>query len=178
MRCVPISGRKGEQVICEVAFTEGCFTILSESDMRDVMTQIHGSTQRDDTIPVLDVDSFSKRFINTDLIKGLRLRGRSLWLISYIRSVDDVIDAMCGTFEKLCIPFQTVDDQDVLAEALEISDSIVPTLFVRKGRDAYSGGSISQMIRSIEKMGYGEYALFDVDTCELDHRWVSMVSII
>lgn len=169
VKAVPISGRRGAFVCGSVAFSSGTFSLSSHQDMKDVMTQIHGSTQRDDIVPILDVDSFDRKFLNTDLIKEMRLRGRRLWLISYIRSVDDIIDTMCGSFDRLCIPYHTIDDPDVLSEAQELTECVIPTVFVSKGKDAFTGKSIDPVIKNIERLGYDGHALFDVDDCTLTY---------
>ena len=75
VKVVPISGRRGAFVCGSVAFSSGTFSLSSHQDMKDVMTQIHGSTQRDDIVPILDVDSFDRRFLNTDLIKEIQGTG-------------------------------------------------------------------------------------------------------
>ena len=169
VRTIPVSGRRGAFVCGDATFHSGTFSIHSPQDMKDVMTQIHGSTQRDDIVPILDVDSFDRKYLNTDLIKELRLRGRRLWLISYVRSVDDIIDTMCGAFDRLCVPFHSIDDPDVLTEAHELTECVIPTVFVREGKDALTGDPVDPILESFKRMGYDEYALFDVDGCELTY---------
>lgn len=169
MDCIPISGRRGAFVSGKVAYSNGRFELSSEEDMKDAMGRTHSGTQHDDVVPILDVDSFRRRYLNPDLVKEVKLRGRRLWLITYIRSVDDIIDSMCGTFDMLCIPYHTIDDPDVLSEGLEISDCLIPTIFVdRSGRPIY--GSLDRTIKDIYGRGFHEYALFNVDDTTLEHH--------
>ena len=170
MRCTPISGKRGSFRSGDVSFDSGRFVIRSEKDSRIVLTQIHDETDRDDCIPIIDVDSFDRRFINSDLVKDLRLRGRNLWLISYIRTIDDVIDAMCGSFEILCVPTHTVDGMDVLSDALEISDRIIPTVFVDKSGVPLFERSLDRIVKDVRNLGYPGYALLDIDHMELTHH--------
>ena len=173
MDCIPISGRREAFISGEVTFSSGRFIIGSPVDAIDVLSRTHSSTERGDVIPILDVDSFSRRYLNPDVVKDIRVKGRRVWLISYIRSSDDVIDAMCGAFDRLCVPFHTVDSTDVLSEALELSDCILPTIFVSKGHHI-GEGETSEIIATIYDLGYHEYAIFDVDRYTLDHHALFM----
>ena len=175
MDCIPVSGRRGSLVSGRCSFISNGFTIESTTDLKEVLTQVHSSTDRDDIIPILDVDSFGKRYINPDVVKEVRVRGRRLWLITYIRSVDDIIDAMCGAFDRLCVPIHTLDHMDVLSEGLEISDCIVPTIFVRDGKHIGDGDK-DDLISSMVHLGYQEYAIFDIERCTIDHLESSMAA--
>ena len=169
MDCIPISGKREAFTSGEVTFSSGKFFIESPTDAADAIVRIHGATERGDIVPVLDVDSFSRRYLNPDVVKEIKIKGRRIWLISYIRSADDVIDAMCGAFDRLCVPFHTIDDPDVLSEALELSDCILPTIFVSDGR-YIEDGDISEIVTEIRDLGYYEYAVFDVNGCTLEYH--------
>lgn len=167
MDCIPISGRRGSFTSGQVTFSSGRFSIESEKDAREVMIQMYSSMDRGGIIPVLDVDSFRRKYLNPDIVKDLRVKGRRVWLISYIRSSDDVIDAMCGMFDRLCVPFHTIDDPDVLVDALDLSDCVLPTIFVSNG-EHIGDTEMTQTIETIRDCGYYEYATLDVDSLSLE----------
>lgn len=172
MDCIPVSGRRGSFVTGEVTFTAGRFVMSSPRDLREAMIDIHSRTQKDDIVPILDVDSFDRRFMNSDFVKEIRLKGRRLWFISNIRSIDDIIDAMCGPFDMLCVPYHTLDNPDVLSEGFEISETLIPTIFVDRGMRPVFDGTMDRTVKDILGRGFHEYALFDTSRCVLHHQCV------
>ncbi|MGN1045400.1 MAG: hypothetical protein ACI4Q9_05540 [Candidatus Methanomethylophilaceae archaeon] len=164
-----MSGRRGDLRSGKAECSGGGFDIRDTVPVREALTTAYSQTEKGGPIAVLDTDSFRRRFLNPDVVKEIRIKGRELWLITYIECVDDVIDCMCGSYDMICIPTHTADDNAFL-ESTEVSDCIIPVVFVINDDMTVSGTPLDSETERIRGLGLFEYLVLDVRDMTLDHR--------
>lgn len=174
LECVPISGRRGRFLSGKVTYSRGRFELTDTEAAKDALIRVHERTETDDVIGILDVDSFSHGTFNPDIIKDVRMRGRRLWLITYIRNEDDVIDAMCSTFDRILIPIHTINGPHVLVEADHLSEHATPVLFIDGDVEVSTGRPYLSIIDELTSLGHLDQALFDVHACSMERVGASL----
>lgn len=169
---VPASGKRG-------AFTTGALSFLSETpsiseeyDLRQGLVDAYEKTQSDESIILFDVDGFRSRFLNNELVKEIRIKGRDLLFVTYIENVEDVISALTGSFSGVGIPLHTVDDYGVLEDANILSETAFPVAFVRKGKEISTGQSVDKLSETICGYGFDRLLVFDMDSRESEFVWL------
>lgn len=160
---VPASGRRDAFASGKLGFDGEIPFIEKPCDLRGALAGIHSATESDDEILLLDVDGFSSGFMNGDVVKSIRLKGRDLILVTHIENIDDIISALTGSFSFVGIPLHTLDDEDALLDGIGMSDSIIPTAFASEGREIGSGESIDRVGRRMEILGFERMLVIDID---------------
>ena len=170
--CIPVSGRRGDLRSGRTEYSKDGFRLLDDVPVKEALTSAYSATDKDEPIAILDTDAFRRKFLNTDVVKEIRIKGRELWLITYVENVDDVIDGMCGAYDRICIPTHTADD-DTFLESADISDSVIPVVFVTKDGIALSDVSIESEKERMSALGFREFLVLNVDDVTLDYRIIA-----
>ena len=125
------------------------------------------------TALVMDVKGLQRRNLNDVLLKRLRIRGTNVWFLTNIESVDDVFDAFNTDAEAVLVPSHTVRSPEEFSDILDVSDSAIPVLFVRKRNSVLFGRSddYRKVIDEIVSFGYGTVAVFDLDDSIPENDW-------
>ena len=125
------------------------------------------------TALVMDVKGLQRRNLNDVLLKRLRIRGTNVWFLTNIESVDDVFDAFNTDAEAVLVPSHTVRSPEEFSDILDVSDSVIPVLFVRKRNAVLFGKSddYRKVIDEAVSFGYGTVAVFDLDDSIPENDW-------
>ena len=125
------------------------------------------------TALVMDVKGLQRRNLNDVLLKRLRIRGTNVWFLTNIESVDDVFDAFNTDAETVLVPSHTVRSPEEFSDILDVSDSVIPVLFVRKRNAILFGKSddYRRIIDNIVSFGYETVAVFDLDDSIPENDW-------
>ena len=163
---VPASGRRGAFASGRLSF-DGNLPRMDETvPLKDALIEAYKSTQEDDPIILLDVDGFSERFLNGEIVKEVRIKGRDLWFVTYVENIEDVISALTGAFSGLGIPMHTVKEEDLMDHASEMSDSVFPVAFVRNGTEISTGRRPDELEIMLREQGLPRLVCIDMDTVE------------
>ena len=169
---VPASGKRDAFVSGTLRFDGRMPVIEGERPLREVLKEAYDSTQQDDPIILLDVDGFGDRFLNVELVKEIRIRGRDLWFVTHVENLEDVISALTGSFSGLGIPMHTMREDDLLDKASEMSDLVFPAAFVRNGTELSTGRRPDELEIIYRREGFPRLLIIDMD--QLSAKDVSM----
>ena len=167
---IPVSGRRGGFISGALRFDGVRPQIDGLVPYEEALMEAYGATGPGDSIAILDVDGLAGRELNTDLVKSRRIRGRTSLLVTCIRTGDDVLDAMCGSFDGVCIPYHTASEE-ALEESLDLLEEPRAVLFCRDGREVSTGASTEDAALRLLRMGFREALV--IDTAELTAEIVS-----
>lgn len=160
---VAISGKRGEFVSGKFSFRNGKPYL---TERLDFIENVKEQCAKSNTVGILDIDGFSSRSINSDIIKEVKIRGRDTILITRIETLDDVFDTLCSNFDTIAIPNHT-SEKGLIHDALEISDSVMPIGFFVDGKEIESGKTKTEYIS--ETIGImGKVLILDADTGEME----------
>lgn len=160
---IPVSGKRDALKTGTLGFN-GILPVMTDSiDLREGLIEAHSKTQADDEMIILDVDGFSSRFLNNEIIKSVRVKGRDLCLITYIENVDDIISALTGSFGSIGVPLHTIDDEDVLLDGMDFSDSLIPVAFTSMGKVIGSNESLERIEKRMEILGFDRMIAMDME---------------
>ncbi len=161
---VPVSGRRGAFLSGSLYF-EGDVPKLGDTvPLKDAMLKAYESTEEDAPIVLLDVDGFSERFLNGEVVKEVRIRGRDLWFVTYVENLEDVISALTGSFSGLGIPMHTVKEDGLMRLAREMSDLTFPAAFIRNGTEISTGRRPDELETIMRDRGEKRLLCIDTDT--------------
>lgn len=163
----------------EILVGKVCFDVLTPrmkgETSKLVRTKVKASEEPEDRpiALVMDVKGLQRRNLNDVLLKRLRIRGTGVWFLTNIESVDDVFDAFNTDAEAVLVPTHTVRSEEEFLDILDVSDSVIPALFVRKRSAVYLGRSMDyrKVIDAVRSMGYGNAAVFDLDDSIPEDDW-------
>lgn len=161
---VPVSGRRDAFASGPLQFEDGIPCFEPSCDVKEALTAAYGMTSDDDPIILLDVDGFSSRFLNGEVIKEIRIKKRDLWLVTYIENIEDVINALSGSFSGVGIPLNTVDDEDVLIDACSMSESVFPVAFMESGRGISTGKTKEGIITDAKRLDFSKVLFINTDS--------------
>lgn len=159
---ISVSGKRGGFTSGSLSFKKGKPYL---SDTESLLENVKRQCANSDTVAILDVDGFSSRSMNGDIIKELKIKGRTTILITGIETLDDVFDALCSNFDMIALPYHMAEE-DLLSEALEISDSVIMAGFFENGKEILTGATEEKFI-SENRNDKGEVLTFDINKCEL-----------
>ncbi len=173
---VPASGKRGAFVSGELAFEGDLPAIRDPCPLKDALIRAHGITGENDPIILLDIDGFSERFLNGELVKEIRIRGRDLWFVTYIENLEDVIGALSGSFSGLGIPMHTVREENLMDLASEMSDSVFSVAFIKDGKELSTGRRPDELVIILRKKGVQRLVCIDTDRAEAQESVLFAIS--
>lgn len=165
---VPASGKRDAFVSGKLSFDGNIPRTDGSMSLKEALTAAHGSTQEDDPIILLDTDGFRDRYLNGEIVKEIRIRGRDLWLVTYVHDVEDVISALSGAFAGLGIPIHTMYGEGLLDEASELSEYVFPVAFIRNGTEISTGRRPDELEIMFRGKGFPMMVTIDMDRLTAD----------
>lgn len=160
---VAASGTRGAFRSGDLYFDGPTPCMSGECGLKEALTKAYEATQEDDPIILMDIDGFGSDFLNSELVKEIRMKRRDLLFVTYIRDSEDVISALTGAFSGLGIPVNTVKDDDVLSDALDLSDYVFPVVFSKGGREISGGEGVYRIADRMEGIGFTRMLVIDTD---------------
>lgn len=162
-----------------VKLTDGRFTNISVSPgerMYEFHKTLGESLDRDYDGPVMMIDcnSFSEREFCEKVMKNMRIRGYEIWFMTYINTVEDVFDAFNKDAELVFAPYHFIDSDAELRDICDVSDSVVPTIFVHKGRAVLHGGrtgDVRDVLEKLVRIGFYRNCILDMDDSLDQYSW-------
>lgn len=125
---------------------------------------------------VVDVDSLSQRRFTEGVLKGMRVRGSDIWFMTHIEDADDVFDAFNTTADMVMAPYHTIRSRSDLADILDVSDSVIPSVFCANGSAVTRSGpaDIRDVADTLFGIGYYRFCVVDTDSSVTDYTWDSL----
>lgn len=160
---VAASGTRGAFRSGDLCFDGPTPCLNGECDLKDALLRAYEVTGEDEPIVLLDVDGFQSDFLNSEVVKEIRLKKRDLLFVTYVRDSEDVIGALTGAFSGLGIPVNTVRDEDVLTDALDLSEYVFPVAFSKDGREISGGEGVYRIADRMKKLGFQRMMVIDTD---------------
>ena len=172
---VPASGKRGAFLSGKLSF-DGRTPVISDSrPLKEALIEVYETTSEDQPIILLDVDGFADRFLNGEIVKEIRVKGRDLWFVTYVENLEDVISALTGSFSGLGIPMHTMREEYLMDKASEMSDLVFPVAFVKNGLELSTGRRPDELEILMRREGYPRALFIDMDTCEAQESVLSAV---
>lgn len=139
-----------------------------------VKTTIPGSCNKSITA-VIDVKGLQRKNFDIALLNGLNIR--RLWLLTNINDADDVFDVFNANIEGIMAPTHTVRSVEEMKDIFDISDSVIPVMFIRKGTCVCTGDNLryQDALKMLTNIGFGTVATFDLDDSLTELDWKSLV---
>ncbi|AMK13720.1 hypothetical protein AUP07_0669 [methanogenic archaeon mixed culture ISO4-G1] len=149
--------------------TDGFFSAVSPkagSRMLDFRAEVAERIPADERkiSMIIDCNSFARREFSEKVMKNLKLPGSDIWFMTYIETVDDVFDAFNKDAELVFAPYHFIESDEELIDINNVSDSVVPTIFVHRGEAVLRNGKKGDVLRVLEKLvrlGYYRNCVLD-----------------
>ena len=149
--------------------SDGSFSILSVREggssypLNEKIPQSISKEQRSPVV-IIDYNSLIKREFSEKVMKHLRVPGASIWFMTYIETVEDVFDAFNKDAELVLAPYHYIASEAELRDICDVSDSVVPVIFIHKGKAMVGGRQTEDVLKVLEKLvGIGFYRNFVLD---------------
>lgn len=125
---------------------------------------------------VVDVDSLSRRRFTEGVLKGMRVRGSDIWFMTQIETADDVFDAFNTTAEVVLAPYHTILSKADIADILDVSDSVIPAVFVSNGSAVTRSGpgDVRSIVDDLSGIGYYKMCIVDTDSSVSEYTWSTL----
>jgi len=159
--------------------TNGIFTKVSAKsgdrfeDFKKASSEVFNPQTRSQVV-VIDCDSLEQREFTGQVMKHLTIRGMDVWFMTCIRTVDDVFDAFNRDAEFVLAPYHFVADRAEWQDISDVSDSMIPTLFVRQGKVLLNNGRYDDITYILDKLvsdGFYKNCVLDLDGSVDDYQW-------
>ena len=170
------------------------YSVLKSGEVRSAQVKIKGADisfisnpvppeysvdELDDRMPVViaDVRGLSRKNLDDRLLTDMRFPGSDIWFLTHIDDVEDVFDCFMGNVVKVLIPYHTIRNDLVMREVFEVTENCIPVLFVSSGKVICRGGEmgdITTIIAEMEKVGFTETIVFDIDSVLRREDWASL----
>jgi hypothetical protein len=125
-------------------------------------------------VVVIDCNSFAQRAFSEKVMKHLRVPGADLWFMTCINTVDDVFDAFNRDADFVFAPYHMIYNEEELKDIIDVSDSVVPVVFVSKGRAVLRGRRRSDVVDVLDKLidlGFYRNCVLDTDGSLDAYTW-------
>ncbi len=159
--------------------TNGIFTKVSAKsgdrfvDFKEASSDVFNPQTRSQVV-VIDCDSLEQREFTGQVMKRLTIRGMDVWFMTCIRTVDDVFDAFNKDAEFVLAPYHFVRDRDEWEDIGDVSDSIIPTLFIQDGKVLTNTGRLEDVTYILDKLvsdGFYKNCILDLKSTIDDYDW-------
>lgn len=129
---------------------------------------------------VVDWDSIRARGFREAVLKGMRLRGRDIWFLAWVQDADDLMDAFNTTAESVLFPYHAVASDDDLLDILSMSDSAIPTVFVRNGKvvnRSIAPADLRETVGRLDDLGFHRACILDTDGSVTAYEWERILDL-
>ena len=102
--------------------------------------------------PVLiaDYNSLYGRYFCEKIMKHVRVRGASMWLMTYIETTEDLFDAFNYNADVVVSPYHASESDAVLRDVYDVSDSFIPAVYVYRGKGVSRKGKPEDLRRMLD----------------------------
>ena len=117
-------------------------------------------------VTVVDADSLYARTFTEGVLKEMKVRGCDIWFMTWIETVDDLFDAFNTSADMVLGPLHAIASDPELEDILSVSDSFMPTVFVREGHAVgrrRSRSSPSETLAHLADLGFYRCCVLDTD---------------
>lgn len=160
------SGRGDE--IRSLALPEG--RCIPSSDDADVLLSEAVAalprTESRQPVVIADWGSIRSRRFEEGVVKGMKVRGRDIWLMIWIEDADDLMDAFNTVADTVMAPLHAISGEEDLKDICSLSDSVIPTVFCTGGRAMGMGSrrsDLTEIVPSLVDMGFYRICVVDPD---------------
>ncbi len=124
-------------------------------------------------VVVVDVRGLEMDNFDDHVLKGIKIPGRDVWMLTHIDCIEDLLDSFIGNINCLLVPYNTVCDEMLLEDIYEMSDDSIPTLFVTNGKCNGPSGKITvtKAVEKLHKIGFHRLIIIDTDGSLTDDDW-------
>lgn len=143
-----------------------------ESDYKKTSSKLRDTVRK--PIVVVDSNSINMGSFDESVMKKMAVKGCDIWFMTYIENVDDVFDAFNTVAENILAPLHTISDNHEFKDILSVSDSVIPAIFVNKGKGYDFGGKTENPLDLLEKTinsGYCRACIVDTDNSISGDTW-------
>ena len=162
-----------------VMASDGYFSVLSPkkgANSRDLKDTVWDSFEGKEKTPVMIIDctSFENRGFSEKVMKHMRLTGFPVWFMTCINTVDDVFDAFNKDAEFVFAPYHLIESDAELKDICDVSDSVVPMIFVHKGKAVLPKRRSADVISILEKLvkiGFYKNCIVDMERSLDGYSW-------
>jgi hypothetical protein len=130
-------------------------------------------------VVVMDCNSFAQRGFSEKVMKHLRIPGADVWFMTCINTVDDVFDAFNRDATFVLAPYHMIYNDYELKDIIDVSDSVVPVIFVSKGKAVIRGRRRTDVTAVLDKLvdlGYYRNCVLDTDDSVDAYTWSIIAS--
>lgn len=145
----------------------------------DVAASVPRGETREPAV-VVDWDSIRARGFREAVLKGMRLRGRDIWFLAWVQDADDLMDAFNTTAESVLFPYHAVASDDDLLDILSMSDSAIPTVFVRNGKvvnRSIAPADLRETVGRLDDLGFHRTCILDTDGSVTAYEWERILDL-
>jgi len=125
-------------------------------------------------VAVIDCSSFEEGEFSEKVMKHLRLRNTEIWFFTYIETVDDVFDSFNKDASLVFAPYHFIKDDSQLKDICSVSDSVIPVVFIHRGKAILPGGKKTDVLKVLDKLvkiGYYRNCVLDMDRTLDEYTW-------
>jgi len=125
-------------------------------------------------VVIIDCNSFEEREFTGDVMKHLKLQGTEIWFLTYIETVEDVFDAFNKDASLVFAPYHFIANDSELRDICNVSDSVVPVVFVHKGKAVLPGGRQDDVLKVLDKLvsiGFYRNCVLDMEGSLDGYTW-------
>lgn len=128
-------------------------------------------------ISVMDVNGLQRRNFDNLFLKRLKIKKSDVWLLTNIEDVNDVFDIFNTNIKIIMVPTHTVRSVDEIKDIFNVSDSVIPVMFIRKGMCVCMGNNLwyQDALEMLTNIGFETVAAFDFDNSLIEQDWKSLV---
>lgn len=149
---------------------------IADGDNTGVFADVANGLRGDSRRPMVVVDAYSigTRRFDEDVLKGMRVRGTEIWFMTHIEYTEDVFDAFNTVAEMVFAPLHNIHDRDELEDIMSVSDSFVPSVFVKDGKAiTIDGGKdgLNDTLDWISSIGCCRMCVVDTDSSVSIETW-------
>ena len=125
-------------------------------------------------VMIIDCNSFEKREFSEKVMKHLRLTSAQIWFMTYIETVEDVFDSFNKDADQVFAPYHFIQNDTELKDINDVSDSVIPVIFVHKGKAVLPKGKKADVISVLEKLvslGFYRNSILDMEDSLDGYSW-------
>ena len=129
--------------------------------------------------PVLiaDYNSLYGRYFCEKIMKHVRVRGASMWLMTYIETTEDLFDAFNYNADVVVSPYHASESDAVLRDVYDVSDSFIPAVYVYRGKGVSRKGKLEDLRRMLDRLydiGFHRISVLDADISLSEEEWAAI----
>ena len=125
-------------------------------------------------VVIIDCNSFDEHTFSEKVMKNLTVKGHEIWFMTYIETVEDVFDAFNRDASYVLAPYHLTESDTELVDICDVSDSVMPVIFIKDGKAVTRNGRRTDVLRLMEKLvsfGFYKNVICDMDGTLDEYTW-------